>query len=126
MADICSNNSVYDFLENECRQDSDLWAEFGEGILSRTDDTEFWELLSERLDCFRICEECGKPMIEGYVVFGCNTYCSDECLHKHVSEEQYYTLYNDGDSDTYWTTWYEDSNTFRDKIQLQKIFPHFR
>lgn len=107
-----TNENVYDFLAEECRQDADLWAEFGEGILSHTDDEEFWELLSENLDCFRICEECGRPMIEGYVVNGCDTYCSDDCLHKHVSEEEYKLLYNEGEGDTYWTTWYEDSVTF--------------
>ena len=84
-----TNENVYEFLAEECRQDADLWAEFGEGILSHTDDDEFWELLSEQLDCFRICEECGRPMIEGYVVNGCDTYCSDDCLHKHVSPEEY-------------------------------------
>lgn len=51
-------------------------------------------------------------MIEGFVVDGCQTYCSEECLHKHISEEDYREAYNDGDGDTYWTTWYEDSNTY--------------
>jgi hypothetical protein len=26
-------------------------------------------------------------MIEGYVVDGRSTYCSDECLHRHISEK---------------------------------------
>ena len=112
-----TNKEVYEFLTEECRQDADLWAEFGEGILSRTNDADFWEGLSEHLDCFRICEECGKPMIEGYVVNGCNTYCSEECLHEHVSEEDYIALYKDGESDTYWTTWYEDSKTYNHRVE---------
>ena len=107
-----TNDNVYEFLAEECRQDADLWAEFREGILSHTKDENFWELLSEQLDCFRICEECGTPMIEGYVVNGCATYCSQECLHKHISDEDYYSQDNDGEGDTYWTTWYEDSATF--------------
>lgn len=106
------NSNVYEFLAEECRQDVELWTEFGEGVFSHTIDDEFWELLSEKLDCFRICEECGRPMIEGYVIDGCNTYCSDDCLHKHVSEDEYKELYNNGEGETYWTTWHEDSVTF--------------
>lgn len=64
------------------------------------------------MDCFRICDECGKPMIEGYVVDGCDAYCSDECLHKHLTDKEFDHLYNDGSGDTYWTTWYEDSITY--------------
>ena len=107
------NDNVYDFLAEECRQDACLWAQFGKGILSHTANADFWEQLSEQLDCFRICEECEKPMIEGYLVDGCSTYCSDECLHKHYSEEEFNALYNEGDGDTYWTTWYEDSITYK-------------
>ena len=53
--------------------------------------------------------------VEGYFVNGCVTYCSDDCLHKHVSEEEFDALYNNGDGDTYWTTWYEDSITFKNR-----------
>ncbi len=108
-----TNNDVYEFLAEECRYYPELWKEFGKGILSHTKDADFWESLSEELDCFRICEECGKPMIVGYVVDGCDTYCSDECLHKHLTYEEFKELYDDGNGDTYWTTWYEDSVTFK-------------
>lgn len=108
-----TNNDVYSFLAEQCRINERLWEKFGEGIVSRTTDVGFWECLSEELDCFRICEECGKPMIEGYVVDGCDTYCSDECLHKHITDEEFNSLYDDGNGDTYWTTWYEDSKTFK-------------
>ncbi len=114
-----TNEYVYDFLAEECRQEKNCGAEFCERILSRMTDADFWELLSEQLDCFRICEECGKPMIEGYVVDGCNTYCSEECLHKHVSEEEYKKLYDNSEGDTYWTTWYEDSITFKSNCAKQ-------
>lgn len=110
-----TNKDVYMFLAEECRHTPELWDEFGEGILSCKDDVEFWTLLSEQLDCFRICEECGKPMIEGFVINGCSTYCSEECLHKHINENEYNAQYNDGKSDTYWTTWYEDSITFNNR-----------
>ena len=110
-----TNKDVYKFLEEECRHTQKLWDKFCKGILSQTKDADFWEQLSEQLDCFRICEECGCPIIEGYVVNGCVTYCSDDCLHKHVSEEEFDALYNNGDGDTYWTTWYEDSITFKNR-----------
>lgn len=108
-----SNKDVYEFLVKECKNYPELWDEFGQGILSHTTDVEFWTSLIEHLDCFRVCEECGKPMIEGYVVDGSETYCSKECLHKHITEEEFNDLYNDGEGDTYWTTWYEDSLTFK-------------
>lgn len=104
---------VYEFLLRECKTNPDYESDFEIGLISRTCDTDFWESLSELLDCFRICDECGKPMIEGFVVDGCCTYCSKDCLHKHISEEEYNNLYNDGDGETYWTTWYEDSNTYK-------------
>lgn len=108
-----TNNDIYDFLAEECRCYPHLWAKFGAGILSRSEDVNFWNLLSEHLDCFRICDECGKPMIVGYVIDGCKTYCSDECLHKNLSDEEYQELYDEGNGDTYWTTWYEDSITYK-------------
>ena len=113
--DIFTNAKVYDFLAEECRRNAALWAEFGAGILSHTEDVDFWERLSEKLDCFRICEECGKPMIEGYVVDGRDVYCSEECLHKNLSTEAFRELCNDGEGDTYYTTWYEDSITYKQR-----------
>jgi len=115
MIEKFSNHNVYDFLEEECRHNDYLWRKYGEGIAAHTRDLEFWEQLGEELDCFRICEECGSPMIEGYVVDGDDTYCSEACLHKHVSEEEYERLYDNGNGDTYWTTWYEDSKTYINK-----------
>jgi hypothetical protein len=107
-----NNDMVYRFLVQECQHNPALWGEFGKELTMQTSDPDFWERLSERLDCFRICDECGKPMIEGYVVDGCDTYCSEECLHKHLSNEDFVRLSKDPNGDTYWTTWYEDSKTF--------------
>ena len=54
---------------------------------------------------FRICSECGGVMIEGYVVgAGLEYYCSDECLHEHYSDEEWYKMC-DEDEDTNWTQW---------------------
>lgn len=56
----------------------------------------------------RICDECGHLMASGYIVNGDEYYCSDECLHKHYSDEEYNELYDNGNSDdTYWTNWGE-------------------
>ena len=59
----------------------------------------------------RTCDTCGRAMQKGYVIEnGLAYHCSDECLHKCMSEEDYEELYEDGDS--YWTEWesvfYED------------------
>ena len=97
-----------------------MWKQFGEGVLAQEEDVDFWDSLSEHLDCFRVCDECGKPMIEGYVVDGATTYCSDECLHKHLSDEEFKELYDNGNGDTYWTTWYEESEAMRNKEYYAK------
>lgn len=52
----------------------------------------------------RTCSECGKDMTEGYCIEnGLEYYCSDECLHKHYTDEEYDELY-DG-CVTLWTEW---------------------
>lgn len=59
----------------------------------------------------RICDNCGKVMHEGYVVNGnsyAEHYCSEECLYKHYSREEYEEMYDDGDGDSYWTEWYDE------------------
>ena len=108
-----TNNDVYKFLTEECRQFETLWEKYGDGITNYTIDADFWESLSEELDCFRICDECGKPMIVGYVVDGRDTYCSDECLNKHLTNNEFSNLYKNGKGDTYWTTWYENTMTYK-------------
>lgn len=54
----------------------------------------------------RICSECGKEMKDGYVIDGGMEYfCSDECLHKHYTDEEYLEMYDEGNGDSYWTEW---------------------
>lgn len=54
----------------------------------------------------RKCSGCGKEMNEGYCIDnGLEYYCSDECLHKHYTEEEYEEMYDDGNGDSYWTEW---------------------
>lgn len=53
----------------------------------------------------RVCSHCGKIIREGYIIHnGEAYYCSDECLHQHMTEKEYMEEYNLGD-DTYWTDW---------------------
>ena len=55
---------------------------------------------------YRICSECGKVMVEGYCIDnGAEYYCSEECLHKNLTEEEFNELYDDGKGDSYWTSW---------------------
>jgi len=61
----------------------------------------------------RECDECGKGMNEGYLIDnGYKYYCSDECLHKNMTPEEWLELYNDGDGDSCWTTWDEDLDEY--------------
>lgn len=51
----------------------------------------------------RNCSKCHKVMNDGYIV-GDEYYCSDECLHKVYTEEQYRQLYNNDVA--YYTEWW--------------------
>ena len=53
----------------------------------------------------RICSVCGKEMSEGYFNEDSEEYyCSDECLHKVMTEEEYRQCYEEGFM--FWTQWY--------------------
>lgn len=53
---------------------------------------------------YRVCSECGKDFTRGYVIEGgLNYYCSDECLSKNITPEEYETLFDEGNGETYWT-----------------------
>lgn len=64
------------------------------------------ELVDELdLEHIRVCSECGKPMTEGFCIEdGAEYYCSEECLHKNLTEEEYDNLYDDGRGNSYWTS----------------------
>lgn len=42
----------------------------------------------------RVCDECGKLMVEGYCITGGEEYfCSDECLHKNYTPDEWLAIY---------------------------------
>lgn len=67
----------------------------------------------------RECTACGAGMNEGYCIEGgIEYYCSDACLHTEMTHEEFIELYNDGEGDSYWTTWYEDPDNFEDEDEV--------
>lgn len=75
-------------------------------------EADFWGVLGKVTEImedmgFRFCDECGKAMISGYYDgdYAGNHYCSDECLHKHYTDEEWAEAYGDGDTDCYWSEW---------------------
>lgn len=43
----------------------------------------------------RKCSECKKVMIDGYVIEGGMAYyCSESCLHKNMTHEEFLVLYD--------------------------------
>lgn len=57
--------------------------------------------LKNNLQEFRVCDECGKVYNEGFVVCDTEHYCSEECLYKHYTPEEYQELYDENEA--YWT-----------------------
>ena len=52
----------------------------------------------------RFCTCCGKLMDEGFVIEdGKEYFCTDECLHKYYSEQEYNEMYEKDLA--YWTIW---------------------
>lgn len=71
--DMNSYTSVYEAVDN--------------AINSKLDDLE------DAVE-IRVCDECGKIMVEGYCIDGgMEYYCSDACLHKNYTKEQWLAIY---------------------------------
>lgn len=59
----------------------------------------------------RRCNECNQEMNSWYCIdWGMEYYCSDECLHKHYTEEERLNMYDDWNSDSYRTERDEDDD----------------
>lgn len=52
----------------------------------------------------RECHECGKVMTSGFVA-DCVPYCTEACLHKHFTPEEWADLYEEEPDLYYWTDW---------------------
>lgn len=73
----------------------------------------------------RHCNKCGKEMWEGYCIEnGMEYYCSEECLHKNISEEEWEELYDEGNGDSYYTDWYDEKEEYN-KINNDKKLDYF-
>lgn len=71
--DVNSYTSVYEAVDN--------------AINSKLDD------LVDTVE-IRVCDECGKIMTKGYCLGGGDDYyCSDECLHKNYSHNEWLAMY---------------------------------
>jgi hypothetical protein len=65
----------------------------------------------------RTCSECGKGMNEGYCIgAGWHYYCSDACLHKHYTPEEWAAMCADDDSESYYTEWDADDDDDDDEV----------
>ncbi len=105
------DNDLYLKVEDGCGGNIPIWESFGD-LCDKTL-TEIRDLVVERMG-ERSCSECGRPVFEGYIVWdGAEYYCSDECLHKHYTSEQWKEMTTgpagreeEGNSHCYWTDWW--------------------
>lgn len=73
-------------------------------VLEHTSEDDYNDL---ECDNYRECSECGEIMQSGFVIDnGDAYYCSEECLHKNMTDEEYNELYDNGNGDSYYTEWY--------------------
>ena len=108
-----SNAEAYNFISEELTFYPELPQYSVEELASRKGDKEFWNDLEDKLDCFRMCDACGKPMLDGFIIGGGEAYyCSEECLHTVMTDEEYMELYEELGSDTFWTTWWDNSKRY--------------
>ena len=95
----------YALLKEKIEETSADIKEFMADFVIRQSKTS--ELVDELdLEHICVCSECSKPMTEGYCIEnGAEYYCSEECLHKNLTDEEYENLYDEGRGDSYYTSW---------------------
>lgn len=106
-----TNKDTYTFISKELSFYSKLPQYTPEELKAKKNEEDFWVDLNEQLDCFTICDICGKPMIEGYIMNGSH-YCSEACLYEDFTEEEATELMQDVNDECYYTVWYENSITY--------------
>jgi len=57
---------------------------------------------------YRVCDECGKKMGEGYVVGGGELHYCEECKKKLFTDDEWEAMYEEDECNNYWTTWYDE------------------
>ena len=89
-----SEEEINKFLEY---YSNDIWENIGD---------EFITYMGEHGKEVRQCSICGKLMDEGYIYDGGDKYyCSDECLHKDFTPEEW-KLECEMNEESTWTTWW--------------------
>ena len=109
-----SNADVYNFLSEELTYHPELRQYSAEELATHKSDKELWDELEDKLDCFRVCDACGEPMLDGFLIGGGEAYfCSEECRRTQMSDEEYMRQYEDEYGyDTFWTTWWDNSKRY--------------
>ena len=74
------------------------------------DNDRYYEITKEEYELMRqndeeketrTCTECNKEMTQGYCIeSGEEYYCSDECLHKHYTQNEYLEMYDNGNGES--------------------------
>lgn len=85
-----------------------------EDILNGIHSISDWEKLVDVKKYARKCDECGCGMNEGYYVEG-SYYCSENCRSKHLSDEEFISMHNEG-LDAYYTEW-EDEEDYQYQVK---------
>ncbi len=103
---------LYLKVEDDCGGEVSIWESNNE--LSEKTLEAIRELVVERME-ERRCGECGKPVFEGFIVGGGEEYyCSEECLHRHYSPEEWKEMSRgpegngeEGNDSCFWTEWWD-------------------
>ena len=113
------NTVVREELEKQLRKQADF-KETPQNVIDEMLDRLCHELLEGEygvknniicdyeLESIRLCDQCGALIHKGYVVDGCEVFCSSECIeerHGKKEAEKIMAACGDDDSDTYWTEW---------------------
>lgn len=73
-------------------------------------------LAGEQRPYKRRCDSCGEVMEQGYCIDGGSEYyCSENCLHTVYTAEEWAEMYDDGNSESYWTQWEDDGGEDEDE-----------
>ena len=74
-----------------------------EGFIYSTDVEEKMDFIEENeIETLRVCESCGKFIVEGYIYRDFETYCSDGCFIAAHGESAFAAADED---ELYWTSW---------------------